>query len=101
MLSPTLDEQPNIMAPPIVPLSPLLAEAIYPSSTAAKAALQEHARVNDYRIRIKSSIQKHIFFWCVKGGKYDDRFKDPTVHILKQCKNTSTMKTDCKFKAVV
>jgi hypothetical protein len=36
MSSPTLDEQPNIMAPPIAPLGPLLAEAIYPSSTAAR-----------------------------------------------------------------
>jgi hypothetical protein len=101
MSSPTLDEQPNIMAPPTAPLGPLLAEAIYPSSTAAKAALQEHARVNGYGIGIESSTQKRIFFRCAKGGKYDDRFKDPTVQISKQCKNTSTMKTDCKFKAVV
>jgi hypothetical protein len=101
MSSPTLDEQPNIMAPPIAPLGPLLAEAIYPSSTAAKAALQEHARVNGYEIGIKLLTQNRIFFWYIKGDKYDDRFKDSIVHISKQRKNTSTMKTDCKFKAVV
>jgi hypothetical protein len=39
MSSLTLDEQPNIMAPPTVPFGPLLAEVIYPNSTAAKAAL--------------------------------------------------------------
>jgi hypothetical protein len=101
MLSPILDKQPNIMAPPIAPLGTLLADAIYPSSTAVKAALKEYARVNSYRIGIESLIQKCIFFRCAKRGKYDDRFKDPIVYISKQCKNTSTMKTDCKFKVVV
>ena len=101
MLLPTLNEQPNIMAPPTASLSPLLAEAIYPSSTAAKATLQEHTRVNGYGIGIESSTQKCIFFQCAKEGKYDNQFKDPTVHVSKQRKNTSTMKTDCKFKAVV
>jgi hypothetical protein len=43
MLSLIFDKQPNIIAPPIVSLGPLLADTIYPSSTAAKAALQEHA----------------------------------------------------------
>ena len=101
MSSPILDEQPNIMALPTAPLGPLLAEAIYPSSTAAKAALQEHTQVNNYRIRIESSTQKCIFFQCAKGDKYNDQFKDLTIYVLKQCENTSTMKTDCKFKAVV
>ena len=72
MSSLTLDEQPNIMALPTVSLGPLLTEAIYPSSTAAKAALQEHARVNGYGIRIELSTQKRIFFRCAKRGKYDD-----------------------------
>jgi hypothetical protein len=101
MLSPTLDEQSNIIAPPTAPLGSLLAEAIYSSSTAAKAALQEYAQVNGYGIGIESSTQKCIFFQYAKGGKYDDRFKDPIVHVSKQHKNTSTIKTDCKFKAVV
>jgi hypothetical protein len=69
MSSPILDKQPNIIAPPTVPLGPLLAETIYLSSTAVKAALQEHARVNSYRIGIESLTQKHIFFRCAKGGK--------------------------------
>jgi hypothetical protein len=89
------------MAPSIVPLGPSLAEAIYSNSTTAKAALQEHARINGYGIGIHSSTQKRVFFRCAKGGKYNNRCKDSTIHASKQRKNTSTMKTDCKFKAVV
>ena len=63
--------------------SPILDEQ---SNTAAKAALQEHARVNGYGIGIESSTQKRIFFQYVKGRKYDDRFKDPIVHVSKQRK---------------
>jgi hypothetical protein len=81
--APALDVLPDIMAPPTAPLGPPLAEAIYPDSTAAKAALQEHARVNGYGIGIDSSTQKRLFFRCAKGGKYDDRCKDPTVHTSK------------------
>jgi hypothetical protein len=35
---PAPDVPPDIMAPPIAPLGPLLAEVIYPDSIAAKAA---------------------------------------------------------------
>jgi hypothetical protein len=51
-LAPAPDVPLNIMAPPTAPLSPPLPEAIYPDSTAAKAALQEHAQVNSYGIGI-------------------------------------------------
>jgi hypothetical protein len=82
------------------PLGPPLQTAVYPYLDAAKDALQAHARDNGYRIAIESSDKRRTFFRCSKGGKYDNRFKDSTVHPSRQRKNTSTMKTRCKFQAV-
>jgi hypothetical protein len=102
MSSPALPDivPPDIIALPTAPLGLPVAEAIYPNSAGARTALQEHARVNGYGIGVESSTQRRVFFWCAKRGKYDNRHKDPTVHESRQRKNTSTMKTDCKFKAV-
>lgn len=47
-----------------------------------------------------SSSKKRVFYRCAKGSKYDNRHKDPTVHESKQRRDTSTMKTDCKYQAV-
>lgn len=60
--APAPDVPLDIMASPTAPLGPPLAEAIYPDPTAAKAALQEHARVNGYGTGIDSSTQKRVFF---------------------------------------
>jgi hypothetical protein len=55
---------------------------------------------NGYGIAVDSSSKKRVFYRCAKGGKYDNRHKDPTVHESKQRRDTSTMKTDCKYQAV-
>ena len=75
-------------------------EAVYPDSEAAKFALQEHARMNGFGISIESSTALRVFYRCAKGGKYNNRFKDTTKHVSRQRKNTSTMKTGCKYQVV-
>jgi hypothetical protein len=50
---------------------------------------------------IHSSRKQRAIFKRTKGGKYDDRAKDPTVHISRQRRNTSTIKTDCKYQVQV
>jgi hypothetical protein len=84
----------------LVPLGPPLQTTVYPDLDAAKAALQAHARDNRYGVAIESSDKWRTFFRCSKGGRYDNRFKDSTVHPLRQRKNTSTMETGYKFQAV-
>jgi hypothetical protein len=81
-------------------LSLLLLEALFLNLEAAKASLQAHAREHGYGIAIESSDKRRTFYRCSKGGSYDNRFKDSTVHLSQQRKNTSTMKTECKFRAV-
>jgi hypothetical protein len=86
------------MATP-APLGPPLEEAIYADAKAVQAALQSHARDNGYGISIASSKKDKVYYGCAKGGKYRDR-KDPDTHESKRRKNTSTMKTDCRFSVV-
>ena len=88
---------PTIAPLPAAPLKPLVTKAVYTNPIAVRAALQEHARVNGYGIAVESSSKKRVFYRCAKGGKYDNRFKDPTVHESKQRRDTSTMKTNCKY----
>lgn len=88
------------MATP-APLGPQLPDGLYPDLDAVKAALQVHARGNGYGVAIESSRMDRTFWRCSKGGKYDNGFKDPSVHTSRQRKNTSTIKTGCKFQAVV
>jgi hypothetical protein len=39
-------------------------------------------------------------FICSKGGKYDSKGKNPDIYEIKRRKNTSTVKTDCPYRAV-
>lgn len=82
------------------PLRPPIAKAVYPNPAAVKSALQEHARANGYRIAVDSSTTLQAFYRCFKGKKYDNRFKDPTMHESRQRKDTSTIKTNCKYRVV-
>jgi hypothetical protein len=63
-----------------------------------KAALQSHACENGYSIKADSSTAVKASWICSKGGLYDDRFKRDDVPEKKRRKNTSTMKTGCKFR---
>jgi len=85
------------MATP-APLGPLFDEAVYKDFATIKAALQEHARINGFAISVHSSREQRAIFKCTKGGKYDDRGKDLTVHTSRQRRNTSTIKTNCKYQ---
>jgi hypothetical protein len=67
---------------------------------AAKAALQAHVGGNGYAISVESSTKRRAFYKCSKGGKYNAKCKDPSIHPLRQRPNTSTMKTDCLYQAV-
>jgi hypothetical protein len=80
------------------PLGPPFGEAVFKDFATIKAALQEHARINGFAISVHSSREQRAIFKCTKGGKYDDRGKDPTVHTSRQRRNTSTIKTDCKYQ---
>jgi hypothetical protein len=82
------------MATP-APLGPPPDEAIYEDIPAVKAALQKHAREHGYSISVGSSRDQRAYYSCSKGGKYQDKGKDPSVHESRQRKNTSTMKTMC------
>jgi hypothetical protein len=84
---------------PLAPLSPALPEATYPTLEAVKAALQAHARGNGYAITVKSADSRRGFYMCSKSGKYDSKVKNPDTHETKRHKNTSTMKTDCPYRA--
>jgi hypothetical protein len=85
----SLPAPPAIATPPAAPLGPSVAEAVYTDPAAASAALQEHTRVNGYGIAVESSSKMPVFYRCEKGGKYDNRFKDPTVHESKQRRDTT------------
>jgi hypothetical protein len=37
---------------------------------------------------------------CSKSGNYDAKGKDPATHESKRCKNTRTIKTNCKHRYV-
>ena len=87
------------MATPAL-LGPAIAEAIYANPKAAKAALQAHAGEHGYSTTVQSSSDRRVFYMCSKGGNYDAKGKDPATHPSKQRKNTSTMKTDCKYQCV-
>ena len=86
------------MATP-APLGLPLDEAIYTTPEAVKAALQSHARDNGYGVSVSSSKDQRIYYACAKGGKYRDT-KNPETHESRRRKNTSTMKTDCRFSIV-
>jgi hypothetical protein len=79
------------------PLGEPFPEAVYTNISAVKAALTAHARANRYAISTESTKAHRVLFRCAKGGKYDSRFKDPTVHQSKRRRNTSTIKSGCKF----
>jgi hypothetical protein len=85
--------------PPLAPLGPLIKEVIYHDLLSAKSALQTHAAGSSFAIAVESSTILHVFYRCVKGGKYDSRFKG-NAHESKQRKHTGTMKTGCKFRVV-
>jgi hypothetical protein len=86
------------MATP-APLGLPLDEATYATPEAVKAALQSHAQDNGYGVSVSSSKDQRIYYACAKGGKYRDT-KNPETHKSKRRKNTSTMKTDCRFSVV-
>jgi hypothetical protein len=81
-----------------VTFSLLFNKAIYKDFATIKAALQEHAWINGFAISIHSFKEQRAIFKCTKGGKYDDCSKDPTVYTSKQRRNTSTIKTNCKYQ---
>lgn len=87
------------MASP-APLGPSITEGVFSDPKAAKAALQEHAQENCYAISVDSSNPRRVFYICTKGGKYNSKGKYPTVHPSRQRRNTSTIKTECPYKAV-
>jgi hypothetical protein len=74
-------------------------EATYTTLEDVKAALQSHARDNGYGISVTSSRDQRIYYAYTKGGKYRDT-KSPETHESRRRKNTSTMKTDCRFSVV-
>ena len=63
-----------------------------------KAVLQDHALINDYAINVDCSTPIKAAWVCSKSGKYDSRSKNKDVLENKRRKNTSTMKTGCKFR---
>jgi hypothetical protein len=87
-------------SPPLAPLGDPIDEATDSDSSTAKAALQEHAAGNGYAISAESSSDRRAFYKCSKGGKYNAKCKDPSVHLSRQRPNTSTLETDCPYKAV-
>jgi hypothetical protein len=62
--------------------------------------LQSHARDNGYAIKVDSSAPKRAAYICLKGGKYDNRFKAKEVYETKRRRNIGTTKTDCKFRVL-
>jgi hypothetical protein len=81
----------------LAPLSGSIDKAVYSDLAAAKAALQAHAGGNRYAISVESSTEWHVFYKCLKGGKYNTKCKDPSVHLSRQHLNTSTIKTGCLY----
>jgi hypothetical protein len=64
-----------------------------------KAALQKHALAHGYAIKTDCSTPIKAAWVCSKSGNYDDRSKNlKDVPDKKRRKNTSTMKTGCKFR---
>ena len=88
----------NAMATP-APLGLPFDEATYTTPEAVKAALQSHARDNNYGVSVSSSKDQRIYYACAKRGKYRDT-KNLETHKSKRRKNTSIMKTDCRFSVV-
>jgi hypothetical protein len=86
------------MATP-APLGLPFDEATYTTPEAVKAALQNHARDNSYGVSVSSSENQRIYYACAKRGKYRDT-KNLETHKSKRRKNTSIMKTDCRFSVV-
>ena len=84
----------------LAPLGPAIAETVYDDPKAVKDALQAHAGQNGYSITVSSSNERRVFYMCSKSGKYDAKGKVSTTHESKRRKNTSTMKTDCKYRCV-
>jgi hypothetical protein len=87
------------MATP-APLGDSIAEAIYSDTSAAKSACQEHAKANGFAVSVASSSSLRVFYACTKGGVYNPKSKDSTVHPSHQRRNTGTIKTDCPYKCV-
>jgi hypothetical protein len=79
------------------PLGPAIVETVYDDPKAVKDALQAHAGQNEYSITISSSNERQVFYMCLKSGKYNAKGKVSTTHESKRRKNTSIMKTDCKY----
>jgi hypothetical protein len=64
-----------------------------------KAALQKHALAHGYAIKTDCSTPIKAAWVCSKSGNYDDCSKNlKDVPGKKRRKNTSTMKTGCKFR---
>jgi hypothetical protein len=80
----------------LAPLGPPPDEIVYSTLEAAKSALQNHARENGYGVSVVSSRETRTAYGCAKGGKYRDT-RNPETHESKRRKNTSSMKTDCRW----
>jgi hypothetical protein len=64
-----------------------------------KSALQKHALAQGYAIKTDCSTLIKAAWVCSKSGNYDDRSKNlKDFPDKKRRKNTSTMKTGCKFR---
>jgi hypothetical protein len=63
-----------------------------------KAVLQDHALINGYAINVDCSTAIKAAWVCSKSGHYNSRSKNKDVLENKRRKNTSTTKTDCKFR---
>lgn len=61
-------------------------------------ALQDHALKNGYAVKVDCSTAAKAAWTCTKGGHYDSRSKNKDVPNAKRRRNTSTMKTGCKFR---
>ena len=57
-------------------------------------------REHRYSILVGSSRDQRAYYSCSKGGKYQDKSKDLSVHESRQRKNTNTMKNMRLWKAV-
>ena len=62
-----------------------------------KAVLQDHALAHGYAISVDCSTAAKAAWTCSKSGKYRDT-KNEDVPEKKRRRNTSTMKTGCKFR---
>lgn len=83
----------GLLGPP-----PTLSNSDCISTETIKAALQNHALLHSYAINTDCSTPVKAAWTCSKSGKYRVNKNMPDVLKNKRRKNTSTMKTGCKFR---